>query len=321
MNEMMTKISNIGIVPVIKIEDVEKAVPLAKALCKGGIPVAEITFRTAQAEEAIKRVVKEVPEMLTGAGTVLSVEQVKKAVAAGAQFIVSPGYNAKVVEYCVQNNIPVVPGCNNPSDIERALELGLEVVKFFPAEASGGLATIKALAAPYGNVKFMPTGGVNAKNIKEYLSFDKIVACGGSWMVKEDLIKAGDFDKITELAKEAVESMLEFKLAHIGINTESDTEAKATAQAFAKLFNLPVKDGNSSVFAGTAVEVMKSKGPGKNGHIAVSTSSVARAVSYLKMQGVEFDMDTAKYDAKGNLSVVYVKGEIGGFAVHLVAAK
>lgn len=193
----------------------KKQVPLAKALCKGGIPVAEITFRTAQAEEAIKRVVKEVPEMLTGAGTVLSVEQVKKAVAAGAQFIVAPGYNAKVVEYCVENNIPVVPGCNNPSDIERALELGLEVVKFFPAEASGGLATIKALAAPYGNVKFMPTGGVNAKNIKEYLAFDKIVACGGSWMVKEDLIKAGDFDKITELAKEAVESMLEFKLAHI----------------------------------------------------------------------------------------------------------
>ena len=170
MNELIKKISSYGIVPVIKINDVEKAIPLAKALVEGGLPLAEITFRTEEAEESIKRIVKAYPEMLVGAGTVLSVEQVDKAVNAGAKFIVSPGFNPKIVSYCITNKITVIPGASTPSDMEVALEMGLEVVKFFPAEQSGGVEYLKAVGGPYTTLKFIPTGGINAKNLNTYLS-------------------------------------------------------------------------------------------------------------------------------------------------------
>lgn len=204
MNETLAKIQEIGIVPVVVLEDAKDAAPLAKALCDGGLSCAEVTFRTAAAEEAIRIMTKEFPQMLVGAGTVLTTEQVDRAAAAGAKFIVSPGLNPRIVKYCVEKGILIVPGCSNPSDVEQALENGLDVVKFFPAEQAGGLAMIKAMAAPYVGVKFMPTGGINAKNVKNYLAYDRILACGGSWMVKGDLVKAGDYAKITELAKEAV---------------------------------------------------------------------------------------------------------------------
>lgn len=205
MHETLEKIQEIGIVPVVVLEDAKDAEPLAKALCDGGLPCAEVTFRTAAAEEVIRIMVREFPQMLVGAGTVLTTEQVDRAVAAGAKFIVSPGLNPRIVKYCVEKGILIVPGCSNPSDVEQALENGLNVVKFFPAEQAGGLAMIKAMAAPYVGVKFMPTGGINAQNVKDYLAYDRILACGGSWMVKGDLVKAGDFSKITELAKEAAE--------------------------------------------------------------------------------------------------------------------
>ncbi len=209
MHEMLQKIQEIGIVPVVVLEDAKDAVPLAKALCEGGLPCAEVTFRTAAAEEAIRTMVQEFPEMLVCAGTVLTTDQVDRAVAAGAKFIVSPGLNPRIVKYCVDKGILIVPGCSNPSDVEQALENGLDVVKFFPAEQAGGLPMIKAMAAPYVGVRFMPTGGINAQNVKEYLAYDRILACGGSWMVKGDLIKAGEFEKITALVKEAVEIVKE----------------------------------------------------------------------------------------------------------------
>lgn len=318
MNEVLEKIGKIGIVPVIKIEDTAKAVPLAKALCAGGLPVAEVTFRTEQAQEAIRLIAQAVPEMLVGAGTVLTTEQVDRAVEAGAQFIVSPGLNPKVVAYCIKKGVPITPGCSNPSDIEQALELGLEVVKFFPAEAAGGLPMIKAMAAPYTKVRFIPTGGISAKNLNEYLSFKKILACGGSWMVKEDLINTGDFETITALTREAVSTMLGFELGHVGINAAGDGEAAAIAGAFCSLFNLPQKNGSSSYFAGTAVEVMKTPYLGKNGHIAIRTQYLDRAVHYLESKGVKFNADSKKTDAKGNMTAIYLADEIGGFAVHLV---
>lgn len=204
MHEMLQKIQEIGIVPVVVLDDAKDAAPLAKALCDGGLPCAEVTFRTAAAEESIRIMVQEFPEMLVCAGTVLTTDQVDRAVAAGAKFVVSPGLNPRIVKYCVDKGILIVPGCSNPSDVEQALENGLDVVKFFPAEQAGGLPMIKAMAAPYVGVKFMPTGGINAQNVKEYLAYDRILACGGSWMVKGDLVKAGDFEKITALVKEAV---------------------------------------------------------------------------------------------------------------------
>lgn len=198
------QLERVRIVPVVKIEDPSKALPLGKALIDGGLPCAEITFRTSAAPEAIALLKKELPDLMLGAGTVLTPEQVDKAEEAGATFIVSPGFNPRVVDYCLNKNLPIFPGINNPSGIEAALERELPVVKFFPAEASGGLKMLTAMAAPYGAIRFMPTGGINAANIADYLAFPRVVACGGSWMVSGDLIAAGDWKRISELAGEAV---------------------------------------------------------------------------------------------------------------------
>ena len=211
MNPILEQFQKLGIIPVVVIDDAKDAVPLAKALCEGGLPCAEVTFRTAAAEESIRIMAEKFPNMLLGAGTVLTTEQVDRAVAAGAKFIVSPGTNPKVVKYCVEKNIPITPGTCTPSEVEQALEHGLEVVKFFPAEQAGGLKMIKAMAAPYVGVKFMPTGGISPENVREYLAYDRIITCGGSWMVKGDLIKAGNFDKIVELTKEAAEIVKEIR--------------------------------------------------------------------------------------------------------------
>ncbi|MGI6095870.1 MAG: bifunctional 4-hydroxy-2-oxoglutarate aldolase/2-dehydro-3-deoxy-phosphogluconate aldolase [Lachnospiraceae bacterium] len=205
------KITELGVVPVVVLNDAKDAAPLAKALTDGGLPCAEVTFRTKAAEESIRIMTAEFPEMLVGAGTVLTVEQVDKAVAAGARFIVSPGFDPEIVDYCISKKIPVFPGCITPSEVAQAVKRGLKTVKFFPAEQFGGVATIKALAAPYVGMKFMPTGGINAKNLADYLSCDKIAACGGSWMVKGDLVKAGEFDKIQEMTAEAVKLVAEIR--------------------------------------------------------------------------------------------------------------
>ncbi len=316
--DVLKELYQIGIVPVIKIEDVEDSVPLAQALCDGGIPCAEVTFRTAHAAEAIRRMTEAFPDMLVGAGTVLTTEQVDRAWAAGAKFMVSPGLNPKVVAYCVEKNIPIVPGCSSPSNIEQALELGLDVVKFFPAEQVGGIAMIKAMAAPYTNVRFIPTGGINATNLNNYLSFPKVLACGGSWMVPGDALKAKDFAKIKSLAQEAMEQMLGLELAHVGINAADETDASATADSFCHLFGFLRKDGNSSVFAGSAVEVMKKPYLGTHGHIGFRTNYIERAVAYMEHKGIVFDYDTAKYGKDGKMTAIYLKDQIGGFAVHLV---
>lgn len=209
MKELLERIGEIGIVPVVVLNDVKDAEPLAQALCDGGLPCAEVTFRTDAAEESIRRMTESYPNMLVGAGTVLTIDQVDRAVAAGAKFIVSPGLNPKIVKYCNEKGVLIIPGCANPSDVEQAIENGLSVVKFFPAEQAGGLNYIKAIAAPYTGLKFMPTGGINPKNVRSYLAYDKILACGGSWMVKGDLVQAGEFDKVRELVKEAVEIVKE----------------------------------------------------------------------------------------------------------------
>ena len=203
MNDALKTLSSIGIVPVLVLNNADDANPLAEALCKGGLPCAEVTFRTDAAEESIRIISKNYPQMFVGAGTVLSADQADRAFGAGAKFIVAPGFNPKVVEHCLKKGYPVCPGIMTPSEIEMALDFGLDAVKFFPAESAGGLKMIKAMAAPYIKVKFMPTGGINPENVKEYLACDKIFACGGSWMVKGDLIKAGNFAEIERLTAQA----------------------------------------------------------------------------------------------------------------------
>lgn len=203
MNEVLQKMHEIGIIPVVVLNDAKDAEPLGRALLEGGLPCAEVTFRTDAAEDSIRIMSEKFPELLVGAGTVLTTEQVDRAVRAGAKFIVSPGLNPKVVQYCIDKNIPVTPGVVTPGEIEKAIELGLSVVKFFPAEPSGGLAMINAVGAAYTAMKFMPTGGINEKNVVNYLKSDRIHACGGSWMVKGDLISSGQFERIKELCQEA----------------------------------------------------------------------------------------------------------------------
>ena len=209
MKEIAEKFQKFGVVPVVVLEDTKDAVPLAKALVEGGLPCAEVTFRTEAAEESIRLRAEQFPEMLVGAGTVLTTEQVDAAVGAGAKFIVSPGFDPKIVDYCLEKDIPVFPGCITPSEVAQAVKRGLKVVKFFPAEPAGGLKYIRAIAAPYTMMKFMPTGGINPQNVREYLAYDRIAACGGSWMVKNTMIENNEFDRIEELVKEAVEIVKE----------------------------------------------------------------------------------------------------------------
>lgn len=316
--DILKQIHNIGIIPVIAVDEASQALPLCEALVKGGLPAAEITFRTAAGQEAIRLVAKNNPDVLVGAGTVLTVEQCKQAIEAGAKFIVSPGYYDDVVNYCIEHDVPVLPGCVNASDCTKAVNAGLKVVKFFPAEQSGGITFIKALAPVFGQLNFMPTGGVNTQNMMDYLGYDRIHACGGTWMVKKDLINAGKWSEIENISKEAVKKMLGLSVVHVGINFENEEEADKVAKMYCSMFGFDYKPGNTSIFAGTGIECNKSMGLGSKGHIAIGTSDVDRAIYHLERKGVEFDMDTYKADDKGKGKVVYLKGEFGGFAVHLV---
>lgn len=317
MRTILQEIELTGIVPVIAIDDAENAEPLAKALIDGGLPCAEVTFRTAAAKEAMSRIAKAFPDMLMGAGTVLSVDQVKTAIECGAKFIVSPGLNPKVVEYCVTNNIPVFPGVATPSEVERAMELGLNVVKFFPAEGNGGLPFLKAIGGPYKQMRFIPTGGIDESNLLSYLRYSQIVACGGSWMVKPEQIAAKKFDEIRAMTERAVMMMLGLELKHIGMNTPTAEDATATASLIARLFSLPVKEGNSSNFVGTQFEVMKKQYLGAHGHLAIGTNFIERAIAYYERKGITFLQET-NVEKNGKRVAIYFKDEIAGYALHLL---
>jgi 2-dehydro-3-deoxyphosphogluconate aldolase/(4S)-4-hydroxy-2-oxoglutarate aldolase len=204
MGTILDKIGELGVVPVIAIENAADAPQLGRALLAGGLPCAEITFRTAAAPEAIRLMTAECPDVMVGAGTVMTVAQAEQAAEAGVKFVVTPGFDGDVVDWCIANNMPITPGVLTPTEINMALKKGLNIVKFFPAEAGGGVKALKAIAAPYVGVKFIPTGGISAANLSDYLSQPFVHACGGSWMVAKKLISDGQFDKITEMAAEAV---------------------------------------------------------------------------------------------------------------------
>ncbi len=316
MSNVITRVFNCGIVPVIKLDNAEDALPLSSALSAGGINVAEITFRTGAASDAIKAISAGNPKMLVGAGTVSNIETAERAIAAGAQFIVSPGFNGKVVEYCLDKKVAVIPGISSPTDIETALGYGLEYLKFFPAEASGGLKALKAMSAPYGMIKFMPTGGIDASNLVEYLRFEKVIACGGSWMCGEALVKEKKFDEITRLSKEAVALMHGFKFAHMAINPGAES-VNNLADTFTNVFGFPQRDTSKSIFATDFIELMNADGMGEKGHIGISTHNAARALAYFEERGIAVDQDSIVL-TKGVPTFAYLKDSIGGFAVHII---
>ncbi len=316
-DEIFNFFHDLGIVPVIKIDDADKAIPLAKALIEGGMPCAEITFRTAAAEEAIRKMSEAFPEMLIGAGTVINPELAQKAVKAGAKFIVSAGLNPDTVKWCVANDIPVVPGVCTPSEIETGLSLGLNVLKFFPAEASGGVGMLKNFQGPFSQVRFMTTGGINPSNLSDYAKAPNVLAVGGSWMVKDALINEGNWAEITRLCKEATTLMQGFEIVHVGFNNKNEEEATKVAEEFEK-FGFSTKKGSSSTFVNKEIELMHKMFYGTHGHIAIRANDLERAVFYLEKKGFSVVKGTEKFDAKGKMKVCYIEPEVAGFAIHLV---
>jgi len=318
MENILTEIEKYGIIPILTLEQPGHAADVADALIKGGLPVAEVTLRTKTALKSIEAISKSCPDMILGAGTVLAIDQAKEAVDAGAKFLVTPGMNKKVLEYCVSRSILVTPGCSSPTDIELAMEFGLNIVKVFPIEPLGGLPMLKSIAGPYVKMRYIPTGGISEENIAGYIRFNKVVACGGSFMVKPEWIALGEFGKITDAVKKAVSVMLGFEFAHIGINMPCGKDAFALSDRFERYFGFTQKIGNSSIFAGPHIEIRKEIGEGSNGHIAVKTNSVLRAAEYLKRMGLKTNDSSVKKSAEGDILAVYLTDEFGGYAIHLL---
>ena len=317
MDACIKELYRIGIVPVVALEDAADALPLGAALKKGGVSAIEVTFRTAAAADAIRLLTREMPELLVGAGTVITKEQADAAIEAGAKFIVSPGFQPELVSYVLSKGVPMCPGTATPGEMEQAMALGLSAVKFFPAEQNGGAPMLKALSAPYRDLLFMPTGGVKLENLRTYLALDQVFACGGTWLATKDDIKAKAFDKITARTREAVKTMLNFRIKHVGINSKDEAEAKKTATLLCSIFDFDYNETELSVFTGIAVEVMKFMGRGSLGHVAIGADNVDRAEYYLRQRGFSFDESTRRVDASGRTTFLYLKDEIGGFAFHL----
>lgn len=317
MDACIKELYRIGIVPVVALEDAADALPLGAALKKGGVSAIEVTFRTAAAADAIRLLTCEMPELLVGAGTVITKEQADAAIEAGAKFIVSPGFQPELVSYVLSKGVPMCPGTATPGEMEQAMALGLSAVKFFPAEQNGGAPMLKALSAPYRDLLFMPTGGVKLENLRTYLALDQVFACGGTWLATKDDIKAKAFDKITARTREAVKTMLNFRIKHVGINSKDEAEAKKTATLLCSIFDFDYNETELSVFTGSAVEVMKFMGRGSLGHVAIGADNVDRAEYYLRQRGFSFDESTRRVDASGRTTFLYLKDEIGGFAFHL----
>jgi len=317
MNKVLERIGELGIVPVVKIEDAGKAVALGKALVAGGIPVAEVTFRTATASEAIRAMTAGVPALLVGAGTVTSAAIAKAAVDAGAAFVVCPAWDESVVDFCLERGVPVLPGVSGPDGVMRSLAKGLETLKFFPAEAAGGIAMLDSLSGPFGSMRFIPTGGIDAGNLGAYARRKQVLAVGGSWMVKSDLIEAGDWADIEKLCREAVLALHGFTFAHMGVNESGPEDAAKDAAAFASLFGLATEEKSGSIFVSDVIELLKSPFRGEHGHIAIRCNSIERAIPYLRAKGINAVPDTVKSD-KGVIKSGYLDLSIGGFAIHLL---
>ena len=309
-----------GIMPVINIPRPELAVPLADALAAGGLPQIEVTLRNPTALDSLRAIREARPDFTVGAGTVLSVQQAADAIDAGAEFVVTPGYNPAVVKYCRERGVEILPGCVTPTEIEAGMAGGLDTFKFFPADTLGGVKAIRALHGPYRSARFVPTSGVKLDNLAEYLSCDAVAFVGGSFMAPAPMLAAGAFDGIAAICREAVRRAMGFSLRHVGVNAASPEEGAALAKRFADIFGLPCLPGGRSDFAGTLVEFCKDKFPGAAGHIAVATPSVERAEAYLRRKGVEFLEDTRACDADGHPVCIYLKETFAGFAVHLLRA-
>ncbi|MGN1041931.1 MAG: bifunctional 4-hydroxy-2-oxoglutarate aldolase/2-dehydro-3-deoxy-phosphogluconate aldolase [Christensenellales bacterium] len=312
-NKVIKRLDLAGIVPLIKISDVNDALPLMGVLNGVGIDVVEITFRTSAAKDVLKLISSKCKSMLVGAGTVISIDQVNEAVSAGAKYIVTPSFNPKVVDRCIELGIPVFPGCSNPSDIEQAYERGLRVVKFFPAELLGGVDMLKALSGPYPFMKFIPTGGINAENLNKYLSFGQVLCCGGTYIAEEEMLKQRRFGDIAINARESINKMLDIRLDHVAINTDKNTGTELL-KTFSQLSG-EVYDPQKNTVSG--IEVVKDSLDGNLGHIAFSSPNLERCVHYLSKRGFSVNVDTIMKDG-GKITKLRLAGDNAGFTIQLI---
>jgi 2-dehydro-3-deoxyphosphogluconate aldolase / (4S)-4-hydroxy-2-oxoglutarate aldolase len=325
MNETLKRIGEVGIVPMIKIDGggaakiAERAIGLGEALVSGGLPVAEVTFRTEAAADAIKAMSSGVPGLLVGAGTVTSAAMAETAIAAGASFVVCPAWDEKVVDFCLERGVPVLPGTSGPDGVARGLAKGLEAVKFFPAEASGGIAMLDALAGPFGSMRFLPTGGIDSSNVGAYAGRPQVLAVGGSWVAPGNLVESGDWAGIENICREAVFALHGFSFAHLGINGASAEAAGKDADAFASLFGMAPRNGNASIFMSEVIELLKAPYLGERGHIAIRCNDVERAVARFRTMGIATLPETERAE-KGKIKSIYLDLSIGGFAMHLLRA-
>lgn len=317
MKNVFERISEYGIVPLVTLDDPKDAVPLGRALLDGGIPIAEVTFRTAAGGESIKQMARELPDLIVGAGTVHDVEHVKITVDNGGKFVITPGFNHEVVKYCTDNNIPVCPGTVVPSDIEEAMNLGLSTVKFFPAEAYGGINTLKALAGPFGRIKFVPTGGVNLNNLQDYLNLPNVAAVGGSFIPPSKLVKAKDWAGITSLCHEIMAKVFDFSVARVGLSAP-EGEAKGISEQVARIFGRESQDLGGSYLNCGLLEVAKG---GNGGFVTVRTRDLPRALALFERKGVAVDQGSAKKDDRGQVTSVSLKDKIGGLEFRLMQCR
>lgn len=318
MNTCEDLIEQTGILPVINIAYQEAALPLSDALLSEKISVIEVTLRSDCSLDAIHIIKSQRPEMTVGAGTVLTTGQAKSAVDVGADFIVMPGFDEEIVDYCIDKNIPVFPGCVTPGEIQRGIKKGLKTFKFFPSELNGGVDALKLLSGPFPDIKFLPTGGITFDNLEGYLSKKFISAVGGSFMATASQLKNGDFDGIRMSCKKAVKISLGFKLAHVGINSGNSKTALNEAKKLSDIFGFDMYDAGKSVFSEKYAEFMKTAYYGEKGHIGFYTNSVKRALAYFEKNNIEIIKESMGFDSKGEPEFVYLKETVGGFAIHIV---
>lgn len=317
MNNIYSLIENSGVLPVINLSDPTKAIDLVDSFARANIKAIEVTLRSEKSINSIEIIRKERPDFIVGAGTILNLDICKKAIAKGAQFIVSPGFDEEILGYCNSINIPYFPGCSTATEVQKAVKLGVKVIKFFPADICGGADVIKAFSGPFPDVKWLPTCGINLKNLADYVKLPQVLACGGSFMAPADMIKNNDFGAIEALAKEAYKISLGFELAHVGINEKNADDAKKVTFRICDAFMFQFIECSNSYFSGTVAEICKEPFPGTMGHVGIRTNNMNRAMAYLKAKGFDFDEKNIKTDDKG-IYVAYLKEEIGGFAFHLV---
>lgn len=318
MNSALVDIGIAGVVPAVVADETTDGAALLAALSDGGLPLAEFSLRVPAGLEAIRSASSARPEATVGAADVTSPQQVDAAVDAGARFMSSPGLDESLLDRARERGVPLLPGCASPSDVMRASRLGLEVVRFSPAEATGGIALLKALAVDFPQVRFWPAGGLEPSTLPRYLADRQVLAVSGSWITRPEHLRARDWLAVAALARETVRSVHRFQVVHIGLSTADAVEADVVARRFGFLFGFDVEMGNSSNFASRRIEVMKGKSRGDLGHIAIGTTNILRAVSYLSRQGVQFVPSSEKRAADGSLKAIYLSDEVAGFALHLL---